>query len=211
MSPGATLQQYAYTGGANQEFQLEPLEDGFFRIVARHSGLVVEAVDPSPTGRTRLRQAIWTGADTQQWVPFVRTQAGWRSCQACQGLFFDGAEATACPAGGQHVSSGDARFALGVDMPSLNGWRDNWRCCRRCAGIFLAVGQSSVCAAGGAHDDLGSPNYSLSLSTQGWLGAREWRRCQRCQVLYRAGTASRCPAGSEHQGVGNGGYALMLG
>src|SRR5262249_23733441 len=78
MTPGARIQQYAQNGGANQEFELDPLGDGYFRIIARHSGLVVEVPEGSPKIGVPLRQAIWIGGTNQQWIPFVQTESEWR-------------------------------------------------------------------------------------------------------------------------------------
>lgn len=64
-APGARLQQWSSTGGLNQQFQFIDTGDGHVRIVARHSGLVLEVADNSDG--TDVTQAADTGAANQQW------------------------------------------------------------------------------------------------------------------------------------------------
>jgi pimeloyl-ACP methyl ester carboxylesterase len=64
-APGARLQQWASTGGLNQQFQFIDTGDGHVRIVARHSGLVLQVADNSDG--TDVTQAADTGAANQQW------------------------------------------------------------------------------------------------------------------------------------------------
>jgi IgA Peptidase M64/Ricin-type beta-trefoil lectin domain-like len=212
MSPGGSIQQYAQNGGANQEFQLDPLGDAYFRIIARHSGLVVEVADGSAHTGVPLQQAVWTGGANQQWIPFVETQSDWRQCRKCAGLFFGGGPHTVCPAGGSHAGTDAAAYSLGRDMPSLAGWEDNWRSCCRCQGLFFGGTSGSVCPLSGSHVASASASYSLPLTVAPWRDASRWRQCRRCQGLYRSGTRHPCcPAGGAHQARGTVTYSLMLG
>jgi IgA Peptidase M64/Ricin-type beta-trefoil lectin domain-like len=212
MTPGARIQQYAQNGGVNQEFALDPLGDGYFRIIARHSGLVVEVAEGSPRMGLPLQQAIWTGGANQQWIPFVHTESGWRRCDKCQGLFFGVSPDAACPAGGRHNESRGAKYVLGRDLPLLAGWEPDWRCCRRCRALFFGGTSGSVCPMGGPHDDSASGDFTLPLNPHEWRASSYWRRCRQCQALFYGGSSRPyCPAGRAHQARDNVSYSLMLG
>jgi hypothetical protein len=64
-APGARLQQWAPTGGANQQFDFLDAGDGHYRIRARHSGLVLQ-VASSASGADITQQSDNGGA-AQQW------------------------------------------------------------------------------------------------------------------------------------------------
>ncbi|WP_370973483.1 RICIN domain-containing protein [Amycolatopsis sp. cg9] len=62
---GAPLQQWAATGGPNQQFDFLDSGDGYYRVRARHSGLVLQ-VAGSASGADISQQAD-SGAPAQQW------------------------------------------------------------------------------------------------------------------------------------------------
>ncbi|WIV56366.1 RICIN domain-containing protein [Amycolatopsis nalaikhensis] len=62
---GALLQQWTATGGQNQQFDFLDSGDGYYRVRARHSGLVLQ-VASSATGAD-ISQQPDSGAATQQW------------------------------------------------------------------------------------------------------------------------------------------------
>ena len=62
---GAALIQWTANGGANQQFEFVESGDGFWRIRARHSGLVLE-VSGTGTGAD-ITQRPDSGAASQQW------------------------------------------------------------------------------------------------------------------------------------------------
>jgi alpha-L-fucosidase 2 len=62
---GALLQQWAATTGLNQQFDFLDSGGGYYRVRARHSGLVLQAASTS-TGANITQQAD-TGATSQQW------------------------------------------------------------------------------------------------------------------------------------------------
>lgn len=62
---GAPLQQWTATGGQNQQFDFLDSGDGYYRIRARHSGLVLQ-VAGSATGADITQQPD-SGAPAQQW------------------------------------------------------------------------------------------------------------------------------------------------
>ena len=41
----ANVQQWDFTGGENQQWQLEDMGDGYYRLLARHSGKCLEVQD----------------------------------------------------------------------------------------------------------------------------------------------------------------------
>ncbi|MEV7096625.1 RICIN domain-containing protein [Amycolatopsis sp. NPDC051045] len=62
---GALLQQWAATGGLNQQFDFVDSGDGYYRVRARHSGLVLQAANAG-SGADISQQAD-TNATAQQW------------------------------------------------------------------------------------------------------------------------------------------------
>lgn len=65
--PGAMIQQWAPSGGQNQQFRFEPSGGGFYRIVARHSGHVLDVWEWNPAGGAEIRQWNDLNATNQQW------------------------------------------------------------------------------------------------------------------------------------------------
>jgi poly(3-hydroxybutyrate) depolymerase len=79
---GALLQQWSATGGLNQQFDFLDSGGGYYRIRARHSGLVLQAGSGSGADITQQPDS---GATSQQWqvvdqgggaVGFVNRQSG---------------------------------------------------------------------------------------------------------------------------------------
>ncbi|MER5866190.1 RICIN domain-containing protein [Kitasatospora sp. NPDC002040] len=66
---GAKAQQWERRDADNQRFALEAVQDGFYRITARHSGKVLEVTDASTDNGTPVRQWEWDGGTHQQWRP----------------------------------------------------------------------------------------------------------------------------------------------
>lgn len=64
---GAVVQQYEYLGYAHQQFIVIETEDGYFQLIARHSGDVVEVPASSTVAGEWLRTYDNNGTNTQQW------------------------------------------------------------------------------------------------------------------------------------------------
>jgi len=64
-APGALLQQWSQTGALNQQFDFLDAGGGYYRVRARHSGLVLQ-VASSSTGADVTQQTD-TNATAQQW------------------------------------------------------------------------------------------------------------------------------------------------
>ncbi|MDX3386226.1 glycoside hydrolase N-terminal domain-containing protein [Streptomyces niveiscabiei] len=62
---GALLIQWPATSGPNQRFDFLDSGDGYHRVRARHSGMVIQAM--SPSGGAEITQQPDTGAASQQW------------------------------------------------------------------------------------------------------------------------------------------------
>ena len=88
------------------------------------------------------------------------TQANWRYCRKCKGLFFAGNGRGVCPAGGQH-NVGTANYTLVYDRDPRTDHQANWRYCRKCGGLFFRPNGLGVCPKGGGHDPSTSGNYSV--------------------------------------------------
>jgi CubicO group peptidase (beta-lactamase class C family) len=139
---------------------------------------------------------------------FPATQGGWLWCSKCQGLFFADTNLGNCPAGGTHVKSKGAVYAL-MHNSKLAYGQANWRWCNKCQGLFFGGAQQSKCPAGGSHDKSTSGNYSLVLDSPYKEHQQNWRWCSKCQGLVFAGyTKGVCPAGGTHDPSSSGNYRL---
>ena len=89
-------------------------------------------------------------------------QMNWRWCEKCTGLHFAGnPNKGACPAGGQHVSTGSGNYTLAMNDALAPG-QSNWRWCEKCTGLHFAGNPNKTPApAGGQHVSTGSGNYTL--------------------------------------------------
>jgi hypothetical protein len=67
MANGARINLWWETGGDNQLFRPEPVEPGYVRLVAKHSGKVVDVGGVSTADGAVLQQWDWTGGGNQRW------------------------------------------------------------------------------------------------------------------------------------------------
>ncbi|WP_189082361.1 RICIN domain-containing protein, partial [Mangrovihabitans endophyticus] len=65
---GAAIQQWDYTGGTNQQWQVVAAGDGAYRITARHSGKALDVRDVSTANGAAIQQWDYTGGANQQWT-----------------------------------------------------------------------------------------------------------------------------------------------
>jgi CubicO group peptidase (beta-lactamase class C family) len=140
-----------------------------------------------------------------------RTQANWRWCKKCQGLFFAGHNLGACPAGGTHVTAGSGDYHL-INNSTFAYGQANWRWCKKCQALFFAGNSLGTCPSGGGHDKSGSGDYTLVHNSPYNEHQGNWRWCKKCQSLFFAGNSlGICPAGGTHDKTGSGNYALASG
>jgi hypothetical protein len=65
---GAKLIQWPDHGGLNQRFSFEHLGNGAYRIVAKHSGKVLQCANNYDCNNgTEIAQGTWNGSDNQKW------------------------------------------------------------------------------------------------------------------------------------------------
>ena len=64
----ASVIQWTCHGGENQQWRLEPADDGAFRVVARHSGQVLDVYAALVDDRTPIIQYPSHGGDNQLWT-----------------------------------------------------------------------------------------------------------------------------------------------
>jgi hypothetical protein len=150
-------------------------------------------------------------------LPFaLETQADWRWCHKCQGLFFSGGQASkgTCPSGGQHEKTGSGNYTLAHNSPEFVGQAD-WRWCHKCQGLFFAGGQTAkgTCPSGGQHEKTVSGNYVLAHDSAAFASQQsDWRWCHKCYGLFFSGgqnSIGTCPAGGQHEKTVSGNYTLM--
>jgi hypothetical protein len=73
LANGAKVHVWDYGSGANQQWRVEPLPGGYFRMIARHSGKCLD-VNGSGSG-TQLQQWTCNGGNNQQFKMLKRGQA----------------------------------------------------------------------------------------------------------------------------------------
>ena len=66
-SNGAPIQQYDYLGGDNQKWRFILVQNGFFKIVAKQSGKVLDVQGASPSDGALIQQWNYLGSDNQKW------------------------------------------------------------------------------------------------------------------------------------------------
>ncbi len=64
---GAGIVQWAYGGGPNQQWRIEPLEGGYYKITAVHSGKALDVRDYSLADGGIIQQYDWNDTDNQKW------------------------------------------------------------------------------------------------------------------------------------------------
>jgi Matrixin./Putative peptidoglycan binding domain./Ricin-type beta-trefoil lectin domain. len=66
---GARLIQWPYWGGGNQKFRLDPVGDGYYRILIEHSGKCLDVEGASTANGARIIQWEYWGGDNQKFRP----------------------------------------------------------------------------------------------------------------------------------------------
>ena len=160
----------------------------------------------------------WIDDTATHSVTVSTTQAGWRWCRKCEGLFFGGKPSVAggtgvCPADhAHHDPSASGRYAMliGEDGPGQQG---SWRWCRKCQGLFFGgTATNGACAAGGAHDPSGSGHYAAAFGDESPGLQGDWRWCRKCQGMFFNGHATKgaCPGGGAHDASASGHYVSIF-
>jgi hypothetical protein len=67
MENQADVVVYAWNGGAHQQWKIESLGDGSYKLTARHSGKVLD-VNYSMDNQVNVVQHEWHGEDNQRWI-----------------------------------------------------------------------------------------------------------------------------------------------
>ena len=58
---------YYYNGSEPQQFKVEYVENGYYKLTAKHSGMVLECASSSYKAGANVRQGVWDGSDGQLW------------------------------------------------------------------------------------------------------------------------------------------------
>ena len=64
---GATVIQWSWSGGNNQQWRIEGTGSGYYRLVNRNSGQVLDVSGGSTTDGAQVIQWPWNGGNNQQW------------------------------------------------------------------------------------------------------------------------------------------------
>ena len=65
---GANVHIWDYTGGSNQKWDIEYLNNGYYSMKAVHSGKALDVYGGYNTAGTNVQQWDWNGSNAQQWV-----------------------------------------------------------------------------------------------------------------------------------------------
>jgi hypothetical protein len=154
-----------------------------------------------------------TNMSLRHYYEVPKTQADWRFCVRCAGLFYEGSQASSvCPApgGGPHQAMG-LNFTPHFDGVSTPTSMKEWYQCKLCHGLFSDDLTSSAgeCPAGTQHQ-LAGPNYSLRHSVPPETGFQSlWKRCAYCRCLfYRDAVENHCPTGGNHLSINDLDFSL---
>jgi hypothetical protein len=142
-------------------------------------------------------------------------QPGWRFCDKCFGMFFNGDPNIKgrCPAGDVHHAQGFV-FYLPHDVPKPETvGQTGWRFCDKCFGMFFSGDQdqpSGRCPATGAkhNPQKGSFRFVLphDVPAPEKVGQPGWSFCDACFGMFFSGNANRsgrCSGtGGEHNRQG---------
>jgi hypothetical protein len=146
----------------------------------------------------------------------MATQAGWRFCGNCCGMFFNSApddNKGHCPATGHGHQAQGFVFYLPFDMPATTG-QPGWRFCDKCFGMFFNGNPGEppppkdVCPTDKKPHH--AQGFLFTLPSDATKGQPGWRFCDKCCGMFFAGnpggppTASHCPADEkphEAQGI----------
>lgn len=66
-SNGNPIQQWTYSGGSNQQWLLEPVDLGYYKIINVGSGKVLDDTNSSLSSGTQIQQWDYIGGDNQKW------------------------------------------------------------------------------------------------------------------------------------------------
>ena len=140
------------------------------------------------------------------------SQADWRFCGRCKGLFFDGtANKGVCPAGGSHLHTG-FNFDLPAGVAETATAQAGWQFCRKCFLMFFgASANKGVCPAGTGHDGTGSFNFVLPHDVPETDDAQAgWRFCDKCFAMFFDLGADKgvCPAHGGHSDLHSAPFVL---
>jgi len=86
---GAPLQQNPPTGADNQLFRFDQVRSGYFKIVVKSTGKVLEIKDNSLLDHARVVQDDWTGAENQMFAPVEDTDGSFQIIARSSGYAFD--------------------------------------------------------------------------------------------------------------------------
>lgn len=213
---GARIMQYQRTGGDNQRWQIQPGKNGWYYLLAKHSGMALDVDHASNADLAAILQYPWHGNDNQQFR-FIEAidQPGWAWCRRCSHIFHTGTKPGACPAGGAHDPSGSAPYQMFIAPVGSTAAlpQDCWRWCKNCAVLSFGGGVGKCPAnAGRPHDTALTSNYVIRVAgvPVPYNQQDQWRYCDRCQGLFHGGTPGVCTAGGAHK-AGATNYVLRIG
>ncbi len=91
---GAQVQQWDWWGGTNQRFRLDPVGHGYYAIVAKNSGRVLDVAGIGQDRGAKVIQWDWWGGDNQRWRS-ARPRS--RRCTAARSSTSTGSRGTRAP------------------------------------------------------------------------------------------------------------------
>jgi hypothetical protein len=136
----------------------------------------------------------------------MSAQDGWRFCNKCNTMFFDGfPDKGRCVGGAGHRAEGH-NFFLPFDVPPSDMEQTSWRFCKKCEVLFFDgfPNNKGRCQGGGAHEPQGFVfvlPHDIIEQPQRQLN---WRFCGKCSSMFYDGRPDKgsCVGGGGHQAEG---------
>lgn len=85
----ANVEIYTRNNGQNQRYKVEHVGNGYYKIVAIHSGKALTVKDSSITRGTNVEQETYVGIDAQKWVIKDAGNGYYYIISKCNGLYLD--------------------------------------------------------------------------------------------------------------------------
>ena len=86
---GVNVELYENNNLKSQIFEIEKLEDGYYKIIATHSGKVLDVYAAGKNNGTNVDQYEWNGTDAQKWKIHDEKNGYYSFESKCNGLYLD--------------------------------------------------------------------------------------------------------------------------
>ncbi|MFL5728101.1 MAG: carbohydrate-binding protein, partial [Cytophagaceae bacterium] len=191
LADGANVQQWSYGGGSNQQFIALSTGDGYYKLMARHSGKLVEVAGFSTSAGGNVQQWSDAGQQTAHWklvpvAPSFSTTIQAENYSAMAGVQIEG---TTDAGGGSdvgYIDTGDWMAYNAINFPYSGSYTIEYRVASMSGGRVssdlnagaIQLGAVNIPATGGWQNwttvsqtvniNAGTYNFGNYAQTGGW-------------------------------------------